>query len=108
VGAGKRDSLHAKQKIAKCVVVGDLMLRNDRAEHADRMVESFQGIKTEQLHTVIEKRNPGGPETVFIHVGTNGLRTTKNLDFVVEDLYALVATAMRKLTNCRLVLCGVL
>ena len=93
---------------SKCVVVGDPMLRNDRAVHADMMVESFQGIKTEQLHAVREKRNLGGPETVFIHVGTNDLRTTKNLGFVVEDVYALVATAMRKLPNCRLVLCGVL
>ena len=108
MGAGKRVSLHAKQKVAKCVVVGDPMLCNDRAEHADRMVESFQGIKTEQLHTVREKRNPGGPETAFIHVGTNGLRTSKNLGFVVEDVYALVATAVRKVPNCRLVLCGVL
>jgi len=62
--------LNAKQKVAKCVVVGDPMLRNDGAEHADIMVESFLGIKTEQLHTVREKRNLGGPETAFIHVGT--------------------------------------
>ena len=52
------------------MVVGDPMLRNDGAEHADIMVESFLGIKTEQLHTVREKRNLGGPETAFIHVGT--------------------------------------
>ena len=108
MGAGKRDSLHAKQKVAKCVVVGDPMLRYDRAVHADRMVESFQGIKTEQLHTVRENNNLGRPENVFIHVGTNDLRTTRYLDFVVEDVYALVATATRKLPNCRLVLCGVL
>ena len=108
MGAGKRVSLHAKQKVAKCVVVGEPMLRNDRTEYAHRMVESFQGIKTEQLHTVREKRNAGGPETAFIHVGTNDLRTNKNLGFVLEDVCALVATAIRKLPNCTLVLCGVL
>ena len=41
MGAGKRDSLHAKQKVAKCVVGGDPMLCNDGAEHAGMMVESL-------------------------------------------------------------------
>ena len=42
---GKSDSVRAKQKVAKCMVVDDLMLRNFRAEHTDMMVECFQGIK---------------------------------------------------------------
>jgi hypothetical protein len=50
---GKSDSVHAKQKVAKCVVFGDLMLRNVGAEHTDMLVECFQGIKTAQLHRVI-------------------------------------------------------
>jgi len=41
-------------------------------------------------------------------VGTIDLRTTRNLDFVMGEVYALVATAKRKLLNCRLVLSGVL
>ena len=36
--------MHAKQKVAKCMVVGDLKLGNVRAEHTDMMVECFQGI----------------------------------------------------------------
>jgi hypothetical protein len=84
------------------------MSRNVGAEHTDMMVECFPGIRTEQLHRVIEKRDLGSPETVVIHVGTNDLRTMKNLDFLVGEVYALVATAKSKLPNCRLVLSGVL
>jgi hypothetical protein len=47
-------------------------------------VECFQGIKTEELHILIEKRNLGTPETVIIHMGMKDLRITRNLDFVVE------------------------
>ena len=48
---------------------------------ADMTVKCFAGIKTEQLHRAIEKTDLGGPETVIIHVGTNDLRTTRNLEF---------------------------
>ena len=63
---------------------------------------------TEQLHRVMEKRDLVSPETVIIHVGTNDLRTTKNLDFVMGEVYALLSTAKKKLPNCRLVLSGML
>ena len=36
------------------------------------------------------------------------MRTTRNLDFVIGEVYALVPTANKKLPNCRRVLCGVL
>ena len=68
-GAGKRDTVPAKQKTAKCMVVGDTIVRSVGAEHADVMVECFLGIKTEQLQRVIEKTDLGSPETVIIHVG---------------------------------------
>jgi hypothetical protein len=106
--AGKRDTVPAKQKSAKCVVVSDSMSRSFGAEHTDMMVECFPGIRTEQLHRVIEKRGLGTPETVIIHVDTNDLRAMKNLDFVIGEVYALVATAKSKLPNCRLILSGVL
>ena len=70
---------------------------NVGAEHADMMVECCPEIKTEQLYRVIEKRVLGSPETVIINVGTNDLRTTRNLDFVMERVLALVATAKRTL-----------
>jgi hypothetical protein len=72
------------------------------------MVECFPGIRTEQLHRVIEKSNVSNPETVIIHVGTNDLTTTRNLDFIMGEVYALVATAKSRFLKCRLVLSGVL
>jgi hypothetical protein len=53
VEAGKRDTVPAKQKSVKCVVVGDSMLRNVGAKHTDMMVECFPGIRTEELHSVV-------------------------------------------------------
>jgi len=44
VGDGKRGTVPAKQKVTKCMVVSDSMLRNVGAEHADMIVESFPGI----------------------------------------------------------------
>jgi hypothetical protein len=104
---GKRQTMSTKQKFTKCMVVGDSVLHNVGAEHADMKVECFTGIKTEQLYRVIEKRDLGRPETVIIHVGTNDMRTTRNLRFVMGEVYALVSTAKKKLPNCRLVLSGV-
>ena len=57
---------------------------------------------------MIEKRNVSNPETVIIHVGTNDLTTTRNLDFIMGEVYALVAKAKSRFPNWRLVLSGVL
>ena len=56
----------------------------------------------------VGKRDLVSPETLIIHAGTNDLRTTRNLDFVKGEVYALVSTAKKKLPNCKLVLSGVL
>jgi hypothetical protein len=74
-------------------------VRGVGAEHTDIMVECFPGIRTKQLHKVIEKRDLSSPETVIIHVGTNDLKTTKNLDLVMGEVYALVTTAKVKNPN---------
>jgi hypothetical protein len=88
-------------------VVGESIVRNVGAEHVDMKVECFPGIRTEQLNSVIEKRDLVSSDTVIIHVGTNDLKT-RNLDFVMGDVYELVSTAKKKLPNCRLVLSGML
>ena len=80
-------------------MVGDSLLRNVGTDHAAVMAECFLGIETEQPYRVIDKRNVGSPETVIIRVGTNDLRT-RNLDFVMGEVYALVATANKKLPKC--------
>ena len=85
-------------------VIGDSVVRNVGADDGDLKVKCFAGRKTEQLHRVMEKGDLGSPETLIIHVDTNDLRTTRNLDFVMGEVYALVSTAKKKLPNCRLVL----
>jgi hypothetical protein len=107
-GTGNTDAKPTKQKVTKCVVIGDSVLRNVGAEHVDTTVEFFSGIKTDQLHKVLENRDLGRPETAIIHVGTNDLRATRNLDFIMGEVYELASTAKKKLPNCRLVLSGVL
>ena len=66
MGAGKSDSVTAKQKVAKCVVVGVITWCNVGEEHTDMMVECFQWIKTEHIRRVIVKRHLGSAETVVI------------------------------------------
>jgi hypothetical protein len=74
----------AKQEFTKCVVVSESGLRKFGTEHAYKMVECFPGIKTEGLHRVIEKSDLGSPATVIIHVGTNDMRTMRNLNLKWE------------------------
>jgi FtsZ-interacting cell division protein YlmF len=57
---------------------------------------------------VIEKRDLGNPETVIIHIGMNDFRATRNLDFVMGEVYTLAATAKSKCPKRRLVLIRVL
>ena len=97
-----------KQKFTKCMVVSDSLVRNVGADHADMKKECFPGIKTEHLHRVLENSDLVSPGTLIIHVGTNDLKTTRNLDYVMGEVYALVSTAKKKLPNCKLVLSGVL
>jgi hypothetical protein len=106
--AGKRDPVPVKYKAAKCMVVGDSMVRNVGADQADIRVECYPGIKTEQLRKVIEKADLGGPENVVVHVGTNDLKTTRNLDMIMGEAYDLVAMVKKKLPYSRLILSGVI
>ena len=69
-GTGERDTMPTKQKFTKCMVVSDSIVRNVGAEHADMKVDCIPGIKTEQLHRVMEKRGLVSQDTVIIHVGT--------------------------------------
>jgi len=71
-------------------------------------VEYFPSIRTEQLQRVIERRELESPDSVVIHVGTNDLRRTGNLDYVIGDVYNLVNTAKTKFSASRVVLSGVL
>ena len=56
----------------------------------------------------MENRNLGYSDTVVIHVGTNNVRRSRNLDYVMGEMYDLVNTAKAKFPGSRLVLSGVL
>ena len=106
--AGVRDTIPKKQNAEKCMVIGDSIVRNVGVDHAEMKVECFPGIKTEQLRRVMDRTDLASAETLIIHVGTNDIRSTRILDFIMGEVYELVSTTKKKLPNCRLVLSGVL
>ena len=55
----------------------------------------------------MERRDLDCAETLITHVGTNDLGT-RNLDFIMGEVYSLVAAAKKRLPKCKLVLSGVL
>jgi hypothetical protein len=71
-------------------------------------VQCCPGIRTEQLQRVMENRDLESLDTAVIHVGTNDLRRTEDLDYVMGDMYALVNKAKTKSPKSRLVLSGIL
>jgi len=96
---GRRNTVPGDGKVRECLVLGNSIIRNVGSECSDMKVECFPGIRTEQLLTVIVNRNVGNPDTVVIHVGTNNLRRTGNLDYVMGDVYDLVNTAKTKFST---------
>ena len=107
-GNEKRDTMLTHPEVTKCRMVGDSILCIAGVEHAEMIVKCFPGIKTEQLHRVVEQKEVGNPETVIIDVGADDMRATRNLDLVMGEIYTLVSTAKKKLPNCRLLLSRVL
>jgi hypothetical protein len=80
-GSGERDTMPTKQKVEKCVVVGDSIVRNVGAYHADMKVKCLPAIKAEQLHRVMERWDLVSAETFIIHVGTNDSKINKKSGF---------------------------
>ena len=104
----RRDAVLGLLKGGECLVLGDSIIRNVGTECSDMKFECFPGIRTEQLHSVIEIRDRGISDTVVIHVGTNKLRRNGNLGYVMGDVFDLVNTAETKFSTSRIVLSGVL
>jgi hypothetical protein len=104
---GRRcDAVRKQHEEIECLVLGDSIIRNVESEHV--RMQCFPKIRTEQLQRVMENRDLGSPDTVGIHVGTNDLRRAGNLDYVVDDVYALVKKANTKFPQASLVLNGVI
>jgi hypothetical protein len=56
----------------------------------------------------MENRDLGCPDAVVIHVGTNDVRRSRNLDYVMGEVNDVLITAKAKFPGSRLVLSGVL
>jgi hypothetical protein len=97
-----------KPVVVMCLVLGDSIVRKVVAEKPNMRLEGFPGIRADQLRRVIENRNIGYSDTVVIHVGTNDVRKSRNLDYVMGEVYDLVNKAKAKFPGSRLVLSGVL
>ena len=104
----KRDTVTVKPRREKCLVLGDSIVRNVGADKSDMRVECFPGIRTDQLRRVIQNRDLGCSDVVVIHVGTNDVRSSRNLDYVMGEVYDLVNTAKTKFQGSRLIVSGVL
>jgi len=110
---GKRIMGTVKTGSDKCLVLGDSIVRNIGAEKTNMRVECFPGIASDQLQRVVEyrateKSNWGDPEAVVIHVGTNDIKRTTNLDYAMGDIYDLINTAKSKFSSSRVILSDVL
>jgi hypothetical protein len=105
---GKGDTMTEKPVKEKCLVLGDSIVRNVGAEKSNMRVECFPGIRADQLRRVMENRNVGYADTVVINLGTNDVRISRNLDYVMGEVYDFVNTAKAKFPGSRIVLSGVL
>jgi hypothetical protein len=94
---GRRVTVRRQHEGAECLLLGDSIVRNVESGHV--RVQCFPGIRTEQLQRVIDNRDPRSPVTVVIHVGTDDLRRTANLDYVMGDVYAPVNKAKLSFPN---------
>jgi hypothetical protein len=66
------------------------------------MVKCIPGIKTHQIHRVMDNRDLGTSDIVVIHVGTSDLKRSVNLDYVMGEVYSLVNTTNLNFHNTKL------
>ena len=71
-----------------------MITRNVGTDQNNMKTESFRGIRSEQLHGVLDNRDLGTADTVVIHVGTNNLKRSVNVDYVMIEVYLLVKKGM--------------
>jgi hypothetical protein len=92
---GKLATETVKHGGAKCLVLGDSIVRNIGTDKTNMRVEYFPGIRADKLRRVMENRNFGFSDTIVIHVGTNDVRKSRNLDYFMGEVYDLVTTASK-------------
>ena len=84
--AGNGEKVQGHPNDGEILVLGDSIIRNMGTDCPDFKVGCFLGITLEQLLRVIEQRDLGNSNTVVIHVGTNDIKRTKNLYYVMGDI----------------------
>ena len=102
------DTVTVKPVGEKCSVLGDSIVRNVGVEKPYMRVECFAGIRADQLRSVMENRDFGQSDAVAIHVRTNDVRRSRNLHYIMGEVYDLANTVKAKFPGSRLVLSGVL
>jgi len=105
---GRQVTVQENHEDEHCLVVGDSTKRNMGTGQNNLMVQCFPGIRTDQIHRVLDNRDLGIPDLVVIHVGRNDLKRTINLDYVMGVVYSLVNTAKVRFPQSKIVLSGVL
>ena len=103
---GNEDTVTVESVVEKCLVLGDSIVRNVGVEKPNMRVECFPVIRAVQLCRLMENRNLRHSDTVVIHVGTNDFRRSRNLNYLMGEVYDIVNTAKAKLTGSRLELSG--
>jgi lysophospholipase L1-like esterase len=104
----RQDTVQKHHEGEQYLVVGDSIIRNVETGLNNMKAECFPGIRTEQLHRVLDNRDLGTPDRVIIHVGTNDLKGSLNLDYVMGEVYSLVNKAKVKFPKSKIVLFWVL
>jgi len=105
---GGHDTVQEHHEGEQCLVVGYTITRNVGTGQNNMKAECFTGIRTEQLHRVLDNRDLETPDPVVIHVGTNYLKRSINLDYAMGEVYSLVNKAKLKFPGSKIVLSGVL
>ena len=82
---GNGDTVTVKPVGEKRLVLGDSIVRNVGAEKPNMRVECFPRIRADQLQRVMENRDLGHSDAVVIHVGTNDVRRSRNLDYIMRE-----------------------
>jgi len=105
---GRQVNVQEYREGEQCLVVGDSIIRNVGTDQINMIVECFPGVRTEQLHRVLDNRDLGTPDTVIIHISTNDLKRSVNLDYVMGEVCSLVNRAKVKFPQSKIVLSGVM
>ena len=75
---------------------------NVGAEKSNMRVECFPGIRVDKLRRVMENKDLGHSDALVIHVGTNDVRRSRNLDYIIGEEYDLVNTGKAKIPGLQI------